>query len=1091
MNNQKFLLVNLPGMLMFIFIAWMSLFPFVSLAYPVSPAQENTGGELASNIPVYDEIEGIVQRSMADGKIPGLTLVMIKGDEPVYIKGFGYADKEKEAAVTPDTLFELGSCSKAFTALAAVQLEEKGLIDFDDPVSKYFPGFFVRHKEQQHQVTIKQLLHHTSGIPWKTLALIPMGDEQDALEQTVRNLEGIEVNTPPGESYQYASANYALVGAIIEKASGMSYDKYMEKNIFRPLLLEDTRIGVDQMHPPENMAVGYKIGFFAARPYEAPPYRGNHPAGYVVSNGKDITRWLKLQMGIINTPLSSLIRSTHVPDLSVRPDQQSMTSYARGWYVNQYGRGRIFHSGLNPNFTTYIAFNAEDKTGVALLANSNSVYTVFLGNAIMNRLYGQEISFDFAPQNSLDKVSSVVSMILGGFVLLISLYILWMIVEVILGKRKFEGINWKKILKILGLPLLMSPFLLGAYLVPRTISDVTWDMALVWGPKSLTTAVLLVLSAFALGYFSYIFSIIFVQQNKYIRSLPMILILSFATGGANATVIFLITSSLYANFRLEYVLYYFGLAMIMYIGGRKFVQTRLMKLTHMIVYDMRIKLLDKIFFTSYERFELLERGRIFTTLNNDTGAIGGSAGLFVGLISSIITTVGVFIYLATIAFWATMVTVSVISVIATMYYIVSRKARKWFEEARDTQNVYMNLLNGLVRGFKELSIHFQKRTEYKDDLEKTCYKYRAKLIQAAVKFINSFLIGESMLILVLGAVGFAVPRLFPEIRSITLMSFIIALLYLIGPINGILGAIPALIQLRVAWGRVRGFIKAVPANMDPEDVGKPLTVTKTQVESINAAGVMFQYKKPEKEKEWGALPDRKANNTHKKAIAAKSTGDENDNDKKNEDQEEEELFSVGPLDFEAYKGEIIFIVGGNGSGKTTLGKMLTGLYPLDEGSIKINGKEIPNYQLGEYFSAIFNDYYLFKKLYEIDCSREEIMERAQRFLETIQLADRVEIKDNEFSTVDVSGGQKKRLALMQCYMENSPIYLFDEVAADQDPQFRRFFYRELLPQMKEEGKIVIAITHDDHYFDVADRLVKLDMGQIELVEDRQTFKVTN
>ena len=176
---------------------------------------------------------------------------------------------------------------------------------------------------------------------------------------------------------------------------------------------------------------------------------------------------------------------------------------------------------------------------------------------------------------------------------------------------------------------------------------------------------------------------------------------------------------------------------------------------------------------------------------------------------------------------------------------------------------------------------------------------------------------------------------------------------------------------------------------------------------------------------------------------------------------------------------------------SSLGKMLTGLYVLDEGTIKINDKEIPNYQVGEYFSAVFNDYFLFKKLYEIDFKREENKEKARHFLETIQLQDTVEIKDNEFSTLDVSGGQRKRLALMQCCMEDSPIYLFDEVAADQDPQFRRFFYRELLPQMKEGGKIVIAITHDDHYFDVADRLIKLDMGQIELIEDRQAFKVTN
>ncbi len=1078
MNNNGYLRLPLNDILVLLLVFCFSLSSLSLCANETSAANQVKTGEIS----LYQEIEQLVYRLMDDGDIPGLTLVMIKPGEPVYIKGFGYADLEKKLPVTADTLFELGSCSKAFTALAAIQLEEKGLIHFDDPVSKYFPGFFVKHNGQKHQVTIKQLLHQTSGIPWNSISLIPMGDDADALAQTVKNIEGIELSEAPGQQFQYATVNYAIIGAIIEKASGMSFDEYMVKNIFRPLGLNDTGVGVDKAHPPQKMAVGYKIGFFAPRRFDAPPYRGNYPAAYVVSNGKNVARWLKLQMETIYTPLNPIIRRSHTPDLSVNPDTQTMTSYAKGWYVNQYGKGRIFHTGLNPNFTTYMAFNSDDEIAVALLVNSNSNYTDFIGNLIFNRLYGREISLDFAPRNNLDKTSSVVAIILGGLVLVIFLFIVWMVIEIFRGKRKYEGITLKKIGKILGTPLLLSPFLLGVYLVPRALSEVSWNMALVWGPKSLEVAIIFALAAFALGYFSYILSTIFTQQNKYLKSIPLILILSLCTGGANATVIFLITSSLYANFHLGYMLYYFGLAVLLYIGGRKIVQTKLIKLTHMIVYDMRMKLLEKIFFTSYERFELLEEGRVFATLNNDTGQIGGSAGLFVGLISSLITTIGVFLYLATIAFWATMVTVMVISAIGTLYYVVSRKARQWFEEARDTQNTYMDLLNGLLRGFKELSLHFKKRMEYKDDLEKTCYTFRRRLVQAAVKFVNAYLIGESMLILVLGAVGFAVPRLFPEIRSITLMSFIISLLYLIGPINGILGSIPTLIQLRVAWGRVRGFIRAIPANMNTEDVDKPLAVDINAVQSLNASGLKFKYKRPEEEEdEWGVLTARQPDSPAVTAIAASSAGEYSDNES---EEEEEELFSVGPLNFEANKGEIVFIVGGNGSGKTTLGKMLTGLYPLDEGSIKINGTEIPNYQLGEYFSAVFNDYYLFRKLYEIDFSKDENVDRAQDFLKTIQLDDIVTIDDDEFSTLEVSGGQRKRLALMQCYMENSPIYLFDEVAADQDPQFRKFFYRELLPQMKESGKIIIAITHDDHYFDVADRLVKLDMGQIELVEKR-------
>ncbi|MCP5108709.1 MAG: ATP-binding cassette domain-containing protein, partial [bacterium] len=192
-----------------------------------------------------------------------------------------------------------------------------------------------------------------------------------------------------------------------------------------------------------------------------------------------------------------------------------------------------------------------------------------------------------------------------------------------------------------------------------------------------------------------------------------------------------------------------------------------------------------------------------------------------------------------------------------------------------------------------------------------------------------------------------------------------------------------------------------------------------------------------------------------------------------------ERFQVGPLDFDARKGEIIFVIGGNGSGKTTLAKLLTGLYMTEKGSLRINGEEKPNYQLGEYFSTVFSDFHLFEKLYNVELTGRET--EIQEYLKLLRLEEKVKLEGNSFSTVGLSGGQRKRLALLQCYLEGHPIYLFDEVAADQDPEFRRFFYRDLLQRMKEEGKIVIAITHDDHYFDAADRVIKMDIGNIETV----------
>jgi cyclic peptide transporter len=579
------------------------------------------------------------------------------------------------------------------------------------------------------------------------------------------------------------------------------------------------------------------------------------------------------------------------------------------------------------------------------------------------------------------------------------------------------------------------------------MGGVTWETAVVWAPISFKAAAILLVTAFAASYLGYIILTIFPHKNKYLRALPMLIVLSVLSGLANAMVIFLITGSLSPGFRerLLYMVYYFLLAMLLYILGRKVISTKLTRITFDIVYDMRMRLLEKVFYTSYQRFENLDRGRVFATINDDTGQIGNSANIFVTMLTSIITILGCFIFLATIAFWATIVTIGVILCITVLYYIVSQKAQIYMEEARDTRDVFMRLLNGLIDGFKELSIHFNKKREYRDDLEKTTDEFRNKTVVAMVKFINAFMVGESMLIAILGAVGFAVPKLFPEIQTFTLISFIMILLYLIGPITGILATIPQVMQISVAWRRVKEFIKDIPANLDPEEMEK-LELNIKHVDHIEAKGVTFKY----------------------------------------ESENEDDAFSVGPVDFEAKRGEVVFIIGGNGSGKTTLAKLLTGLYIPHEGSILVDGKVVNNYQLGEYFSTVFSGYHLFEKLYNIDLSDEEKQKEGEEYLKTLHLAGKVSFEADSLSTIDLSGGQRKRLALLQCYLEDCPIYLFDEVAADQDPEFRKFFYRELLTRMKEKGKIVIAITHDDHYFDVADKVIKMDMGNIDVITEGKT-----
>jgi len=1023
-------------MMVFVLSVIVFVFPFFSFSQgegekPAQVKAVDAGGDIPTA-----RIEEKVPELMDEWDIPGISLVVVKGDR-VYTRSFGLADVEKEVPVTPDTHFELASVSKAFTALAVLQLEKDGLLDLDAPVSRYLPWFHVNFEGKKQPITLRQLLHHTAGIPTNCIAKIHHGDAEDALEKTVRGMVGFELERLPGTAYEYATIGYDILGAVIEAVSGMGYEKYMEKHVFSPLGMGATVVGKSADLP--SMAKGYKVSFFSAREYDAPPFRGNNPAGYIVSNGRDMARWLQAQMGLVENPFEPLILESHKPDRSVSVNPQTLGAYCMGWYAYMTGDDIIDHPGMNPNFSAYVTFSPGEKTGVALMANSNSGAFAFIARYVMELARGMDPPLPNIPSNAIDKGASVVSIMMSIYVLCVLGYYVLLLLDILKGRRRFEGLSFKKLGKlVLGL-LVFAPFIYGLYLIPKALNGVTWEVALVWSPGSFQAAVMLILGAMGLSWLGLVVSSFFPQQNRYKRKLPLLLALSIAAGGANAVIIFLVTGSVFNTRGLSYQLYFFALAFLLYILGRKVLQTELIKITFDIIYDMRMNLVEKIFNTTYQKFEKIERGRVLATLNDDTNQISQAANIVVMWLTSFVTIIGGFVYLATLAFWATAVTLLVVFFVAGLYFVVTQKANVLFEQARDTQNAFMSIIDGILDGFKELSMQFNKRTEYKKDVSLIVDEFRSKLKYAFIKFVNAFLIGESLLIIILGSVGFGIPRIFPEISAFTVMSFLMVLLYLIGPFNALLAAMPQIMQMRVSWMRIQGFTKEIPANIDPADITPPGELPDT-IDSIEAKGIMFEY----------------------------------------QSENELERFRVGPLDFSASRGEIIFVIGGNGSGKTTLAMLLTGLYIPETGSIKVNGEEKNNYQVGEYFSTVFSNFHLFEKLYNVDLTGRE--EQVKEYLKLLRLEEKVTLEGNSFSTVDLSGGQRKRLALLQCYLEGNPIYLFDEIAADQDPSFRKFFYRDLLQRMKAEGKIVIAITHDDHYFDVADRVIKLDMGNIETVD---------
>jgi cyclic peptide transporter len=282
--------------------------------------------------------------------------------------------------------------------------------------------------------------------------------------------------------------------------------------------------------------------------------------------------------------------------------------------------------------------------------------------------------------------------------------------------------------------------------------------------------------------------------------------------------------------------------------------------------------------------------------------------------------------------------------------------------------------------------------------------------------------------------------MFADITSSMLRNYVVVFLYMTGPMTAILNAIPQLMQSRISWNRIREVESTITQLASARESAQSAASPDPGGEiDIRLEAVTYRYKN--------------------------QTGD---------------LFTVGPIDCEFKAGEISFITGGNGSGKSTLAKLLTGLYVPDGGAVKVNGVSLLAEQLGRYYSVIFSDAYLFDKLYGIDYERK--LEEAHHYLSVLELSDKVEIGNGGFSTIKLSTGQRKRLALLISYLEDKPVCLFDEWAADQDPEYRKFFYEALLPEMKARGKCIIVITHDDRYFDIADKHLRMERGSLVPME---------
>ncbi|MEM8810758.1 MAG: cyclic peptide export ABC transporter, partial [Cyanobacteria bacterium P01_G01_bin.38] len=297
--------------------------------------------------------------------------------------------------------------------------------------------------------------------------------------------------------------------------------------------------------------------------------------------------------------------------------------------------------------------------------------------------------------------------------------------------------------------------------------------------------------------------------------------------------------------------------------------------------------------------------------------------------------------------------------------------------------------------------------------------------------------GQLLFFVLIGLLLFGLPQRLPVAQTV-LPAYILTLTYLLGPLSNVIQRLPNLINANVSIQKVN-------------NMGLTLS-EKAEINTLARLGSQTN---------WTQLELRQVVHTY-------------------HSQEANHRFTVGPLDLTFKPGELVFIVGGNGSGKSTLAKLITGLYNPDSGELRLDGQPIVETNrewYRQHFSAIFSDFYLFERL--ISPADLALDDQAQTYLRKLELDQKVSVRDGQLSTTALSQGQRKRLALLGAYLEDRPIYLFDEWAADQDPIFREIFYTQLLAELNQRGKTILVISHDDHYFYLADRIIKLDYGRIE------------
>jgi putative ATP-binding cassette transporter len=540
----------------------------------------------------------------------------------------------------------------------------------------------------------------------------------------------------------------------------------------------------------------------------------------------------------------------------------------------------------------------------------------------------------------------------------------------------------------------------------------------------------------------------FVQlvQREMQGSLPRLLFMSALGGISTAAVLASINAGVQSvnngNKPSLWAATLFLVALFLFMKTQAYVTITATAEIEGIIHRLRLRIMDQIRHSELLALDKIGLARIVASVTGDTQILTQASNMLCFTIQGAVLIFFVSFYVAYLSLAAFLMTFVIVFGAGIMFHLKNRRLSAQKAESAAWERRLFDRLTDFLDGFKEVRLNSARSAELFEDAADVSRVAANIKIRTQAETFKMIVNSQISMYVLLGAVVFVAPTLSDSLGGAAISKATTALLFVVGACFGLVQSIPILLNANAAASRIEELETTLRAagSTTAKEIAIP-----TRFEKIEMRDITFRYV----------------------------------------DKFSDAAFKIGPIDFTLQPGELVFITGGNGSGKSTFLRVLSGLYPPNSGEITLDGVRIDDHNRDTYrglMSAIFFDYHLFQRLYGIP---EGGAAELERLLAQFRLSDKTGLVDGEFRTLDLSGGQRRRLALIVSLLEKRPILLLDEWTAEQDPEFRRKFYDELLPDLMAAGATIVVITHDDRYLDeltLRARRVRMDEGRV--VEQR-------